>query len=468
MPVVNPLARELVFKIVYYGPGLGGKTTTLQHVHATTKPEFRGKMVSLATPVDRTLYFDFLPLRVPEVRGMGVRLQLFTVPGQVYYNATRKLVLTGADGVVLVVDSQRARMDANLESLENLEDNLREHGRALAELPFVIQYNKRDLADVVPLEELAAKVNSHRAPAFETVATTGVGVFESLDAITRAVLADFERRMPESRPPASQELELPEGGLAAALRSASPVEEAPVSRNPLDLEHESVSDPLASTFPSAPDHEGALGEDAARAVTEPGLRPLTPEPLAAPPEEEEPPTVALPREFPGSPPTQAAAKTGSISSPPARRSRRPRVPDLDLEGDEAPPSPLRSGGLTSGHSAIADARLSFAPLFPEGVQATVGELEAAISRGDTILAVELCEQLVARAFARAAHLVSHAQAPRDPALVPLLLGLDGRRYLEFRAVVRDGRGGLELEPQTALFAYAFAIDAWIAVSRVTG
>src|SRR6185369_3807079 len=135
MPVVNPLARELVFKVVYYGPGLGGKTTSLQYIHATAKPEHRGKMVSLATPVDRTLYFDFLPIRVPNVRGHSVRLQLFTVPGQVYYNATRKLVLTGADGVVFVADSQRARLDADLESLANLKENLREHGRQLAEVP---------------------------------------------------------------------------------------------------------------------------------------------------------------------------------------------------------------------------------------------------------------------------------------------------------------------------------------------
>src|ERR1700742_4510929 len=131
MASVNPLARELVFKVVYYGPGLGGKTTTLQHIHATARPEHRGKMLSLATAVDRTLYFDFLPIRVPHVRGMGVRLQLFTVPGQVHYNATRKLVLTGADGVVLVADSQRLRADASSESLDNLRDNLREHGRTL-------------------------------------------------------------------------------------------------------------------------------------------------------------------------------------------------------------------------------------------------------------------------------------------------------------------------------------------------
>src|SRR5258708_4564617 len=146
MASVNAQTRELVFKIVYCGPGLSGKTTTLQHIHATVRPEHRGKMVSLATPVDRTLYFDFLPIRLPRVREMSVRMQLFTVPGQVYYNATRKLVLTGVDGIVFVSDSQATRTDANLEAFENLRENLHEHGRTLADFPHVIQHNKRDLA----------------------------------------------------------------------------------------------------------------------------------------------------------------------------------------------------------------------------------------------------------------------------------------------------------------------------------
>src|SRR3954451_11745631 len=149
MAAVNALSRELVFKVVYYGPGLSGKTTTLQHIHATVRPEHRGKMVSLATPVDRTLYFDFLPIRLPRVRDMGVRLQLFTVPGQVYYNATRKLVLTGADGLVFVSDSQAVRADANMESLANLRENLLEQGRDLAQIPLIFQHNKRDLEDVL-------------------------------------------------------------------------------------------------------------------------------------------------------------------------------------------------------------------------------------------------------------------------------------------------------------------------------
>src|SRR5579864_6765297 len=146
MASLNPLTRELVFKIVFYGPGLGGKTTTLQFIHATTKPEHRGKMVSLATPTDRTLYFDFLPIRVPRVRGMAVRLQLFTVPGQVYYAATRKLVLSGADGIVFVADSQAGRAEVNQESLDDLHANLAEHQRALEDVPHTFHWNKRDLS----------------------------------------------------------------------------------------------------------------------------------------------------------------------------------------------------------------------------------------------------------------------------------------------------------------------------------
>src|SRR6476620_6227807 len=177
MASVNALSRELVFKVVYYGPGLSGKTTTLQHIHATARPEHRGKMVSLATPVDRTLYFDFLPIRLPKVRGMGVRLQLFTVPGQVYYNATRKLVLTGADGLVFVSDSQARRVDANLETLENLQENLPDHGRALANVPHVLHHNKRDLVDILPMGSLDEMLNPHKAPSFGTVATGGDGIF---------------------------------------------------------------------------------------------------------------------------------------------------------------------------------------------------------------------------------------------------------------------------------------------------
>ncbi len=228
MASVNPLSRELVFKIVYYGPGLGGKTTTLEHIHATAKPDHRGKLVSLATPVDRTLYFDFLPMRLPPIRGMHVRLQLFTVPGQVYFNATRKLVLTGADGIVFVADSQTARADANLESLDNLRDNLADQGRNLSDVPIVFQYNKHDLPDVLSVDELDKQINRWNAPSLATSARTGLGVYESLERITHAVLASFETQMPESvRVSAAAAFDPNEEGLAAALRGASQGEDRP-------------------------------------------------------------------------------------------------------------------------------------------------------------------------------------------------------------------------------------------------
>lgn len=194
MAQINPLTRELLIKLVYYGPGLGGKTTSLKRIHEASPVETRGQIVSLATPVDRTLYFDFLPLRADSIRGHHVRLQLFTVPGQVYFNATRKLVLTGADGVVFVADSQRARMDANLESFENLAENLEAQGRSLSEMPLILQYNKRDLPGVMSIEEMDAELNALGAPVFPSSAATGEGVLEALDALVQAVIEEFERK----------------------------------------------------------------------------------------------------------------------------------------------------------------------------------------------------------------------------------------------------------------------------------
>src|SRR6185369_1991876 len=175
---------------------------------------------SLATPVDRTLYFDFLPIRLPNVRGMGVRLQLFTVPGQVYYNATRKLVLTGADGLVFVSDSQVGRADANLEAMDNLRENLQEHGRTLVDFPHVIQHNKRDLSETLPFDELERMLNQHKAPSFSTVATRGEGVYEALETITKLVVAAFESSIPPGERQLAAELEAIEGGLSEALRNA--------------------------------------------------------------------------------------------------------------------------------------------------------------------------------------------------------------------------------------------------------
>jgi signal recognition particle receptor subunit beta len=191
---VNLYTKEISLKIVYYGPGLGGKTSSLQYIHRAIKPDARGQLVSLSTGVDRTLYFDFLPVKLPKLRGYTVRVQLYTVPGQVHYNSTRKLVLTGADGIVFVADSQRPRREANVESFQNLGDNLREQGLSLERMPHLLQYNKRDMPDLLSVHELDAALNPYRAPTFETSAIKGVGVFEALKSITTLVLSDLRRR----------------------------------------------------------------------------------------------------------------------------------------------------------------------------------------------------------------------------------------------------------------------------------
>jgi signal recognition particle receptor subunit beta len=221
MSMINYAAREINCKIVYYGPGLGGKTTNLEHIYGKVKPETRGKLISLATETERTLFFDFLPVDLGTIRGFNTRFHLYTVPGQVYYNASRKLILKNVDGIVFVADSQLERMEANLESMQNLYDNMAEYGYDLTRLPFVIQYNKRDLPNAAPVAQLQEALNPgwepadpsraritpdpyhagqnlvaqrpsgewvEKAPYFEAVAIAGDGVFDTLKAVSKLVL----------------------------------------------------------------------------------------------------------------------------------------------------------------------------------------------------------------------------------------------------------------------------------------
>jgi signal recognition particle receptor subunit beta len=194
MVLFNNATKEITAKVVYYGPGLCGKTTNLQFIYESLPSNNRSKMLSLATRTDRTLFFDFLPLDLGKIRGMRMRLQLYTVPGQVYYNSTRQLVLKGADGVVFVADSQDGALDANLESLQNLEDNLKRQGLRLNEMPLVMQYNKRDLPNALPIPELERDVNKFKVPHVESVATTGVGVERTLKTITHLVLTHLAKK----------------------------------------------------------------------------------------------------------------------------------------------------------------------------------------------------------------------------------------------------------------------------------
>jgi mutual gliding-motility protein MglA len=221
MSMINYASREINCKIVYYGPGLGGKTSNLEHVYSKVQPETRGKLISLATETERTLFFDFLPVDLGTIRGFKTRFHLYTVPGQVYYNASRKLILKGVDGIVFVADSQIERMEANQEAMQNLYDNMAEYGYDLRRMPFIVQYNKRDLPNAAAVEDLQASLNPgwevedparmrvmadqnhpgeilidqlptgervERAPYFEAVAVSGDGVFDTLKAVSKLVL----------------------------------------------------------------------------------------------------------------------------------------------------------------------------------------------------------------------------------------------------------------------------------------
>jgi hypothetical protein len=188
MSLINYSSREINCKIVYYGPGLCGKTTNIQYVYNKVAPETKGKLITLATEMDRTLFFDFLPLELGTVKGFKTRFHLYTVPGQVYYDASRKLILRGVDGVVFVADSQSARFDANIESLYNLHENLEEYKLSVEDFPFVIQYNKRDMPDVISLEDLEQELNPEGYPSLEAVATKGVGVFDTLKTVAKGIL----------------------------------------------------------------------------------------------------------------------------------------------------------------------------------------------------------------------------------------------------------------------------------------
>jgi signal recognition particle receptor subunit beta len=193
MTFINYASKEINCKIVYYGPGLGGKTTNLQYIYNRTAPEAKGKMISLATEADRTLFFDFLPLDLGTIRGFTTRFHLYTVPGQVFYDASRKLILKGVDGVVFVADSQAERMDANVESIRNLEQNLVEHGFQLATMPYALQFNKRDLPTAMPPDQMYRFLNYKREPTFEAVATSGAGVFDTLKAVAKQILVELRK-----------------------------------------------------------------------------------------------------------------------------------------------------------------------------------------------------------------------------------------------------------------------------------
>lgn len=251
MVLFNYATKEITAKIVYYGPGLCGKTTNLQFVYDSLPSNNKSKMLSLATKTDRTLFFDFLPLDLGKIRGMRTKLQLYTVPGQVYYNSTRQLVLKGADGIVFVADSQDFALDANHESMQNLEDNLKRQGIRIREMPLVIQYNKRDLPNALPTAEMDAEINKQLVPTFDSVATTGLGVEETLKGITQLVLAHLVKKYGlEGSEPLDKEIQI--------LNAPSQA-----SQQPTDSLWDDDDDPFSSA-PPAPAKAASVAVPAAR------------------------------------------------------------------------------------------------------------------------------------------------------------------------------------------------------------
>jgi signal recognition particle receptor subunit beta len=295
MVVFNYTGRELSGKIVYYGPALSGKTTNLEHIYGQTPADTRGKMVSMKTKAERTLFFDLLPISRGSIGDFNVRFLLYTVPGQVYYNATRKLVLKGADAIVFVADSQRSQLAANIDSLRNLRTNLLEYGMCLDDLPWVMSYNKRDMPDAMPIEELDRELNPYGVPSFPGVAVTGEGVFEAFEKVAEMLMRRLEAQLrgdsprPESRPAAAPPPAAPRvdptmvNQVREAIRDPQPQRRAPAPPPPAPIAPPPAAPmaplPPAPMAPPPPAPFPSLSEP----TLEPMIQSLVPPPNPAPP-----------------------------------------------------------------------------------------------------------------------------------------------------------------------------------------
>ncbi len=339
MVQINFAQKTVNAKIVYYGPGMSGKTTNLEVVHQRAPDKNHGELTSISTDGDRTLFFDYMPLDLGTVAGMRTCFQIYTVPGQVYYNSTRKLVLQGTDGVVFVADSSAAMLEQNLESLRNLEENLQEYGKGLSTMPHVIQYNKRDLPDAMPVPELDRHLNPHGAPTFEAVASNGQGVFPTLKSLAAAVLKNImqESNMgkgAQARPAAAQAAPAEQPGQVAAPQPAQPQPAAPVQQPVQQQPAQQQPMPIAAQAqPQAPAQQpGQFAQPAA-----------APAATQAPPQQQATPAAVMKPQ-----PTQAkpkASPAGRAHSVPATKGRE--------KSELAVPRSRRNGLLTFGFVVLA-------------------------------------------------------------------------------------------------------------------
>lgn len=388
MVVLNYTGGEVNAKIVYYGPGLSGKTTNLEFIHDRTPEGSRGKMVSMKTQTDRTLFFDFLPLELGEINGYRTRFLLYTVPGQVYYNATRKLVLKGVDAVVFVADSSRSKLDENLESLRNLEQNLNEHGMSLDEIPWVIQYNKRDMPDAMAVADLDARLNPLRVPAHEAVGTQGQGVYETFHAIATLVYRVLKER-------------LERGDLAGDPAAAA---------RPMAAPGATPAPPSVHATPAGGEVDFDL-DTMLREMDSPAPRPLAPAP--APAVAPAPPRAAAPAPRP--------AATAPVAAPAAQRAAA-SAPSVQATVNVAAsaPSAIANDNFNTGHDSF-DLELGRLPALDDASFAS----DSARDEGPNEFVTDPMRRAVAQEPAPARPAApAKAQAPRVEASAPAEVNMD--------------------------------------------
>ncbi len=430
MVSVNALTREIHLKIVYYGPGLGGKTTTLQYIHDTTDPNHRGKMVSLATPVERTLYFDYLPVRLPEIGGYALKLQLFTVPGQIHFNATRKLVLSNADGVVFVADSQRSRLEADLESYDNLLFNLADYKIDTDTFPIIFQYNKRDLIDIVPLSELETELNRTGRPSLGTCAVKGMNVYEGLELITKEVLRTLKRRGVTDETPASQRPTAAPKGVTEMVAAAA----AASSNIPAD----------PKSAPKKAPRERLPLEAAVSNMADRSRR---------------------------NEPTQKTSKSGAASGPVRKKEQRdfapvhvdrPTIPAPFALSEKAEAEHARVRRIIAGRTKTTAGsvamptgtatRFTFVPLWPESAKKRGMEIETAVCERRYLEAIRLI--LAEMDLIITMH--RRGRQTRSAETVLALLDLDGARYREIADLATVP--AVEVSLSSVLSAYLFLLQ----------